>query len=515
MFPLTTAPTPTDSTRLATPRRRAFPALPPLPLLAVAAASTLVQLLLVVTPGLPLGWDEIVYVSQVDGEAPAAFFSAPRARGISYLVAPAALTGSVTLIRVYLAVLTGAGLLAALCAWRGVLPVRVIAWGGALFAGLWMSLFYGPMAMPNTWSSLGCLAAVGCLLRAAGYARAYGADRDEAPRFGRAGPWAGMAVATALVTLVRPPDAAWLGLALLVAGLVLGGWRSRALWLSLALGAAVGAAPWLVEAWTAYGGLGARLHRASEIEGGMGWNLAFDDQLRSLRGITLCRPCHGTWTDEYTGVWWLALPVLVGLGLWRASRAGRLGPQLVAVGCALSLSVPYLLLIDYAAPRFLLPSYALLALAVAEGVDRVFTRTGRWRRSAMAGTVVLLTAHQVVQFTVVDHVVRVQNTVGERLTATAERLRSLGVRPPCVVSGTEAIRIAHYTGCSSRQIGGHDGSVSAAELRDLARRTPVAFTLSETGRRKAPAYARDWRREPLPMRNYFVLVAPVPPDARR
>lgn len=47
----------------------------------VAAALTLAHLVLVAR-GLGLGWDETVYVSQVGGHAPAAYFSAPRARGI-------------------------------------------------------------------------------------------------------------------------------------------------------------------------------------------------------------------------------------------------------------------------------------------------------------------------------------------------------------------------------------------------------------------------------------------------
>ena len=58
----------------------------PLPwLLAVAGAFALAQLALAV-PGVGLGWDETVYVSQVSPQAPAAFFSAPRARGITCLL---------------------------------------------------------------------------------------------------------------------------------------------------------------------------------------------------------------------------------------------------------------------------------------------------------------------------------------------------------------------------------------------------------------------------------------------
>ncbi|MFD8810865.1 hypothetical protein ACFV23_05080 [Streptomyces sp. NPDC059627] len=55
----------------------------------VAVAFTLAQLVLV-RPGPGLGWDETVYVSQVSGHVPAAYFSAPRSRGISFLVAPVA-----------------------------------------------------------------------------------------------------------------------------------------------------------------------------------------------------------------------------------------------------------------------------------------------------------------------------------------------------------------------------------------------------------------------------------------
>ncbi len=85
--------------------------------------------------------------------APAAFFSAPRARGVSLLVAPiASWSSSTALLRVYLAVLSGLGLFVALRVWRGLFPMRVLAVAGALFATLWATFFYGPQAMPRTGS---------------------------------------------------------------------------------------------------------------------------------------------------------------------------------------------------------------------------------------------------------------------------------------------------------------------------------------------------------------------------
>jgi hypothetical protein len=78
----------------------------------------------------------------------------------------------------------------------------------------------------------------------------------------------------------------------------------------------------------------------------------------------------------------------------------------------------------------------------------------------------------------------------------AAELRAQGVRPPCVVTGTEAIRVAFRTGCASRQVGGHDASITAAELAAVGVRQPVAVLVS--GDQDAPAYARGWRPQPLP-----------------
>ncbi|MES4833298.1 hypothetical protein ABVB25_40180, partial [Streptomyces anthocyanicus] len=136
------------------------------PAAAVAAVFTLAQLVFV-HPAMGLGWDEIVYVSQVTTHHPAAFFSAPRARGVSLLVAPlASWSASTELLRVYLALLSGLGLYLGLRAWKGLFPSRVLATAGAFFATLWVTLFYGPQAMPNYWVAIGALTTVGCALRA-------------------------------------------------------------------------------------------------------------------------------------------------------------------------------------------------------------------------------------------------------------------------------------------------------------------------------------------------------------
>ncbi|MGW0395395.1 hypothetical protein ACWDYJ_31885 [Streptomyces sp. NPDC003042] len=461
----------------AVPRELRWPAL-------VAATYTVLQLLFVV-PGSGLGWDETVYVSQVAPQAPAAFFSAPRARGITFLVAPvAALTSSVEALRVWLALLSGAGLFLSMWVWRRLLPTGVLALAGALFAGLWTTLLYGSQAMPNLWVAYGALISVGCFLRAA---------RDRSDRAALAGLGGGVALAA----LMRPGDAFWLVLPLAVAALAVRAWRRPALLVVLAAGAALGSAEWVVEAYVRYGGLFARLARASEIQGDLGWNPAFGDHARALAGRTLCRPCDVPLRQPVAALWWWALPLLVGGGVLAAVRARRAdrAPVLLAALVGLSLAAPYLFMVGYAAPRFLLPAYALLAVPVAVCLTWLLGAV-RPRPLAVGALVLGLAAHLAVQFLVLERVASRGRTNRVAFGAVAAELHRLGIRPPCLVSGEEAVRIAFRAGCASRQIGGHDASITPAGVSAAARGRPVAVLVRGTGR--PPAYAAGWRRHTLP-----------------
>ncbi|MEV8211186.1 hypothetical protein AB0P40_40040, partial [Streptomyces sp. NPDC079189] len=152
---------------------------------------------------------------------------------------------------------------------------------------------------------------------------------------------------------------------------------------------------------------------------------------------------------------------------------------------------------DYAAPRFLVPTYALLALPVAECLRGLFTsvRPG-WRPSVAVLLAYALAGHFAVQYWVLGRVVARSRVARQEYTAIADRLHLLGVRPPCVVTGFDAVPIGYYAGCASRQIGGHDGSITTDGLRAAARRTPVAVIVAPG--HKPPPYARAWRPESLP-----------------
>jgi hypothetical protein len=115
-----------------------------------------------------LGWDETVYFSQVSRAVPAAFLSAPRARGISWLAEPLALlASSAPALRVYLTVLSALTLYLAFRVWFRVLPPGAVVIAAVFFAGLWITRFYGAEFMPNLWVAFGVVAAVGGFLRLA------------------------------------------------------------------------------------------------------------------------------------------------------------------------------------------------------------------------------------------------------------------------------------------------------------------------------------------------------------
>jgi hypothetical protein len=58
-----------------------------------------------------------------------------------------------------------------------------------------------------------------------------------------------------------------------------------------------------------------------------------------------------------------------------------------------------------------------------------------------------------------------------------------------VVTGLNAVPIGFYAGCASRQISGHDGSITVDGLRDTARHMPVAVIVGP--RQAPPDYARS------------------------
>jgi hypothetical protein len=461
---------------------------------AVAVAFTLSELLFV-SVHMGLSWDETVYVSQVSHYAPAAYFDPARARGITLLVAPVTLlTSSIVALRVYLSVASGLGLFLALLAWRGLRPAWQLALAGLAFGGLWVAQYYGPQAMPDMWVALSALAATGLFLQAA------------ARPGTRTGRWqlAGLAACVAFAALVRPGDAIFLAVPLVAAALLVRAWRRWSLPVAVVGGLVAGGADWVAEAYARFGGPLARLHAAGKEQGGLGLHFAAWAELRALNGPTLCRPCTVGWRDPVISLWWLGLPLLVWLGLLAARKAGRLDSSALATACGLSLGVEYLFLINYAAPRFLLPAYALLSIPVADCLGWLLGTAVRQELRAPVRTLVVfcLVAQLVVQHLVLDHEASGTVIFHNDYTRIVADLGRLGVHPPCLIKGEQFIPVAFYARCAS---------ASSAQAVISGRAPAEALAVLERPGVSPPPYARHWQLHQLPGTRILKLVAYLPP----
>jgi hypothetical protein len=128
--------------------------------------------------------------------------------------------------------------------------------------------------------------------------------------------------------------------------------------------------------------------------------------------------------------------VLAAGGLVLAARERRFGLLAPPAACGAVLGASYLLFLGYAAPRFLIPAYALLALPVAELLTAVaaFGRS-RWRIATLGLVATGLAFLAIGQQVVLARMVAFKNTSRQDHVAIATRLHDLGLRPPCTLSG--------------------------------------------------------------------------------
>jgi hypothetical protein len=451
---------------------------------AVAFCYGLIQF--VVTWRVPLGWDETVYVSQVAHGVPPAVFSAPRSRGIVLLVAPVALiTNSMVAIRVYLSVLSAAGLALAYWPWLKLRTGVVVPLAAGLFATQWLSVFYGNEAMPNPYVAFGAVAATGWFLRMLAEPGAW------LPR-------AGLSVALAFTALMRPFDAVWVGLPLLAAAAVKRRWAPVVTALA---GLAAGGAEWIVEAYLSYGGPLSRLHSAG-ADNETGLHFTLGAHLRALDGPLLCRPPTSCGAYPPLDIlWFAAIPLLAvaGLAVLRRERSPHCRAAALAAAVAATTAASYFVIVGYAAPRFLMPAYALAALPVAEAVTGVRRLApGRLRAPAVSLAALGVVAYAGLQAQTLSRLVPYEHRVRTADAQVAGQLRGLGITAPCMLYGRDAVQIAYYLHCSSHGVMAYWGGahVPASIKTALAAGQHVAVT---TRTKKAPApFLSGWQRRPLP-----------------
>jgi len=356
----------------------------------IAVLYAAVQLVVVRHP-VAFAWDEAIYVTEVSPEHDPIYFAPTRARGISFLVAPlVVITGSLTALRVFLTVASAGGLFLAFWPWVRIRPGAGLA-AAALFSTTWVAVFYGSQVSPNLFSALAAVAVAGLFVLALD---SPGTRRLE---------W-GVAGAAALVGLFRPYDLSTLGLGLGLGTLGFAGrgdpagswgarlarltWRhpARRALTALGIGGLAGWTPWLIDS-TRFGGPAAALRRAViETSGGSGtagWGFHLTSHLAATDGpVVLYNPIPQP--IPWGGAVWWASWLLVGVaGVALAAKASR-RPAGIALVAGLSAFAGYVFITPMA-PRFLLPSYGLIAVATGFGLAELAGRARRRRMIPMVG----------------------------------------------------------------------------------------------------------------------------------
>jgi hypothetical protein len=421
-------------------------------------------------------WDETVYISQVSLHAPAGLFTAPRARGLTILLAPLTeLTSSTTALRWYLAVVSAVGLYLAFVPWLRLWPGYMTPLAAALFSALWTSIFYGFEAMPNLYVAIGAVASVGYFLRIC-----------REPQRPVHLVW--LTLWLAFTALMRPYDSLYLVAVLLVGAATMRGVSLRrrgAVSAVLIAAVAVGWSEWIVEAFVSYGGLMQRLQAAS-AENTAGLHMALGLEARALAGPTLCRPCTQPVVWPATA-WWFAVPPLVALGIAAAVSRRQAALAVMPTCAGLALLAEYTVTISYAAPRFLLPTYALLSIPAAQGLLWVADVLARWRWRTLWLTAVaaMLAVQLTSQVAILDrYVVPAQKAIRLQYISVAQAVRERGLQPPCVVVGHTAAPIAFSAGCTDVPT-----ITNAAQLVNAASRSDVGVL---TTRPEARAFYSGW-----------------------
>jgi hypothetical protein len=366
------------------------------------------------TPALlrmPLGADEITYIARTSVHASGVSLPPVHGQGMGLLAAPVTLfTTSLTVIRIWMSVLSAVGMFLAFLCWRGLRPVWVLALAELVLASLAITQNSGVQIYPDWWGALGLLALTGLFLHAVnGTMR----DRLVLPLIG---------VASLLIVLMRPQNVVFLMGPVILALLVVRRWRNFKVLGAMAAGTAFGALEWLAGAYLWFGGLVSRINLAAQEPPSLHLYFALGTQLRSLNGPWYCTPpgCSG-WAVPFETPWWIAFLAVAILGVWVGWHKPALKSSTVMAGAtALWVFLLYAFLVPFGAPRYLLPSYALMAILIADGIVWAVAES-RWRKIAAVAACLFLLAGIVSQRIILQKQAAYQ-TVSRQFQAQAEEL---------------------------------------------------------------------------------------------
>lgn len=402
------------------------------------AGAAVLFILAQLTPSLlrmPLGADEITYIAQTSTHASSVMLPPVHGRAAALLAAPVTLlTTSLIAVRIWMAVLSGIGLFLALLCWRGIRPAWVLAVGGFVLASLSITQLSGVQIYPDWWTGVGLLAVTGLFLQAA------------------TGRMKGPVVLTLIgaviffIVLLRPQNIAFVLAPLIVAAVAVPAWRNRGVVIAIGVGIVLGLAEWIGEASALYGGLVNRMSLAEQEPPKLGLYYSLGYQLRVLNGPWYCLPgeCHGV-DFPWMALWWLALLAVIVLGILVVRRTALRASAALAAITGAWVIICYALFVPFAAPRYFLPAFALLAINAADGVAWLCA-VRRLRAGAVFLACAFLLSGAISQRIVLRGEIRVQDSERGDYVSRASHLRAQGVRPPCII---ESPSVAYYAGCGA------------------------------------------------------------------
>jgi hypothetical protein len=249
-------------------------------------------------------------------------------------------------------------------------------------------------------------------------------------------------------------------------------------------GLAVGLGEWLLEAYLYFGGLGARLRGTSSASGGTGLHLL--NGLRLMNGRT-------SWTYPGALGWWAVFILLAVLGMWAVSRSRGWPFALVPAVCAASIYLLYSFP-NLVSARYLLPTYLLLAIPVADGIAWLSASALRSRRVAGITVAAAFIAAELAS----QHLVLAKQ-IGSReaeLSANGQvitELYHLGVRRPCIVTADSNQPFIPFPMPAAF----HIGCAYAWDISKLTVPTRRRVIMIEGGGEHPFGYARSWPKVTL------------------
>lgn len=384
---------------------------------------------------MPLGADEITYIARTSIHSSGISLPPVHGQGAGLLAAPVTLfSDSLTVIRAWMSALSAIGLFLSMLCWRGLRPMWVLALGELILASLAITQNSGVQVYPDWWGCLAVLALTGLFLHAVNGTMS---NRVVLPL---------IAFVSFGIVLLRPQNIVFLMGPVILAVLLVRAWRKIRIMIAMVAGIALGSAEWALGAYLWFGGLLERVHLAGQEPPAFNFYNALGTQLRALNGPWYCIPphCRG-WASPGETPWWAAFLVLAAAGLvigWRR-RWMRASTVLAAVTAAWVFLL-YAFLVPFGAPRYILPSLALMAILAADAIAWMVTE-GRWRKTAVVFSCVFVLAGMVSQRLILQRQVSLQDWT--RIYAKeAAALKQLGVRPPCAM---ESPSIGYYLGCSA------------------------------------------------------------------